>query len=267
MNKKYKVGDEVYLDYDSIKKAYKPYTKGSAPPPKEAQNYYYSLFDFAKDNVKGKVKRVFPSGSMNVEFEGNLFDIKPEMIKENYNFILKKSIVINDNSIIEKGEKIIITKSLKKQVEKTSSDSDIFFEKIEKLYNKHFPKSYINGGFSNNLVPAIGVYIALASSEKESINHILRNDPMFNTLMINGMDKDGSIIEDLEISFLSNGAFGVMLNNYQGSYKFKKVLPKRYKGNPNNILSILDKLFSDLHDVVEDNIEYMRVPFDIKSKL
>jgi hypothetical protein len=157
-----------------------------------------------------------------------------------------------------------IEKTLKEQI----TDANVLSEKIEDVFYKHFPKSFIISEFKSNIYPSIWIQIALGAGKSEFNNGIINNDPIYTTISIDGMEKDGSINRPLKME--SSMKFGVMIKSEDPMYVFQtiKVPFRKTTGTPEKILVALDRAFSRLYDAVKANADKVKdAPFDVRRKL
>ena len=111
MNEKkseFKEGDKVKLTLKGLQQMNRGRTPGIS------NNYSRSLGKIRDKDIVGTVERVFPSGSMNVDFDGVLYDIKDYMV-------VKESI----------DEKYRETRHQSTDFSKPGNDGDIYFSKRE----------------------------------------------------------------------------------------------------------------------------------------
>ena len=71
-----KEGDKVKLTLKGLQQM----NRGRIPGI--SNNYSRSLSKIRQNDIAGIVEKVFPSGSMNVRFDGVLYDIKDYMVKK-----------------------------------------------------------------------------------------------------------------------------------------------------------------------------------------
>jgi hypothetical protein len=111
MNEKkseFKEGDRVKLTLKGLQQMNRGRTPGIS------NNYSRSLGKIRDKDITGTVERVFPSGSMNVDFDGVLYDIKDYMV-------VKESV----------DEKYRETRHQSTDFSKPGNDGDIYFSKRE----------------------------------------------------------------------------------------------------------------------------------------
>lgn len=77
---KYKVGDKVVVTLKGLQ-AHSGKTPSSAGYSKTMIDYRKDLSKFSNRRTVGEVTKIFPSGSMNVDFGGIVYDIKPYMVE------------------------------------------------------------------------------------------------------------------------------------------------------------------------------------------
>jgi hypothetical protein len=111
MNEKkseFKEGDRVKLTLKGLQQMNRDRTPGIS------NSYSRSLGKIRDKDITGTVERVFPSGSMNVDFDGVLYDIKDYMV-------VKESV----------NEKYRETRHQSTDFSKPGNDGDIYFSKRE----------------------------------------------------------------------------------------------------------------------------------------
>ena len=116
MNEKkseFKEGDKVKLTLKGLQQMNRHRTPGIS------NNYSRSLGKIRDKDIAGTVEKVFPSGSMNVRFDGVLYDIKDYMV-------VKES--VNMESVDEKYRE---TRHQSTDFSKPGNDGDIYFSKRE----------------------------------------------------------------------------------------------------------------------------------------
>jgi SepF-like predicted cell division protein (DUF552 family) len=74
---KFSVGDIVMLTLKGLQQFNRKRSE-----TKSANEFSRMLGDLYDKKIKGKVEKVFPSGSMNVRFGKTVFDIKPFMVEK-----------------------------------------------------------------------------------------------------------------------------------------------------------------------------------------
>jgi hypothetical protein len=104
----FKEGDKVKLTLKGLQQMNRDRTPGIS------NSYSRSLGKIRDKDITGTVKRVFPSGSMNVDFDGVLYDIKDYMV-------VKESV----------DEKYRETRHQSTDFSKPGNDGDIYFSKRE----------------------------------------------------------------------------------------------------------------------------------------
>ena len=104
----FKEGDRVKLTLKGLQQMNRHRTPGIS------NNYSRSLGKIRDKDITGTVERVFPSGSMNVDFDGVLYDIKDYMV-------VKESV----------DEKYRETRHQSTDFSKPGNDGDIYFSKRE----------------------------------------------------------------------------------------------------------------------------------------
>ena len=145
-------------------------------------------------------------------------------------------------------------------------DSNELFDEMKKTFYKYFPNSYIDGGFKNNLYPSIVMRIALGKDKTEFLNGIIQNDPIFTSILVDGMNDNGVIGEKIT---LDGGGLGVSVKSSVPhlAYETVKIPLRKTTGSPDRILSTLDRAFGNLAKAVSQNADNLGVNFDVNRKI
>ena len=146
---------------------------------------------------------------------------------------------------------------------------DDFARDIETLFLKYFPRSHVSAKFSKSLSPSISISFLLGKGNNEYSFNIPENDPvkqLFFVWMRNAVDEEGNIIGPVE---LERSLGNILIPDETGRKAFVRVkVPfRKSKGDPATIMNGLDRYLKRLKKAVVDNMDKIRVPFDISTKL
>lgn len=141
-------------------------------------------------------------------------------------------------------------------------------EAIKKKFIKKFPDSRISTKFSTNLLPVLIINITLAKNASECKNGFSLFDPMFHELSIYGFDKDGAIIDTLQVD---GSAAGLKIKAAGSDNKTEPIegLFRGFSGDKTRIIRGFSSYFDKIHKTVTINQRGVQelVPFNVAVKL
>lgn len=151
-------------------------------------------------------------------------------------------------------------------IQESMSEAEQLAEDIKNTFYKYFPKSKIYGGFRSGLGESISLTFTLGADKSEYTNGIEHNDPMRALIFIYGMDREGNLIDPLE---MTGEGWSVTVESTEPhlAYGRVKVPFRKTTGDSKKILQAVDRGFSRLYDTVKANKDKIEVPFDINKKL
>ena len=135
-----------------------------------------------------------------------------------------------------------------------------FMQEVEKTYKNHFPKSLIRVKYSS-FYPSIDVTPVLAGNRDEVTNGIWQNDILSVSFTIDNNGKefnkevfDGDLPDEITIS-ADQKSYAIKPDSVYLAYGHRKLSFRKTQGNPEKILSALDKFFASLKKSLSEDLE------------
>jgi len=142
---------------------------------------------------------------------------------------------------------------LKSLITEGIDSADKFVPSIEKTIKKYFPKSFLQVYFQNGLTSSIHIRFTVGA-KKDWSNGIWQNDISATSMMIFNLERDGSIINKLQLDPNMAGSFQIKpAPDSHMAYGRVKVPVRKKTGSPEAILKSLDTYFGDLKKLLKAN--------------
>lgn len=137
-------------------------------------------------------------------------------------------------------------------LEDNGSESDKLASEIESTIKGIFPNSYIESYYSSHLHPSITIRFTLGKGKEEWANGIIQNDPAFHVLMVDGMDKEGTISKPLTLE-RSHGSVMIKPEDRYMAYGRLKIPFRKVTGDKAAIVKGVKGYFERLKKALQGN--------------